>query len=198
MAQRIKGASDDILKAEDELLSRSKNLMGFVPNAMQVLVRRPEILAGFSGLFGSIFGPGALVDASLKEMVAHIASRAAGCRYCQAHTAHIAEIFGASEEKVEALWTFDRSDLFSPAEKSALALAQAAALQPNAVTDEHFTELKKHFSDDQIVEILATIALYGFLNRFNDSLATELEEPAITFASDRLQDGGWTGGKHVT
>ncbi len=198
MSQRIEPASQKVLDDQEEILARSRNLMGFVPNAMQVMALRPEILAGFSGLFGSVFGPGSLVDPGLKEMIAHVASRAAGCQYCQAHTAHIAEIFGVSAEKVEALWTYERSDLFTPAEKAALSLAQAAGVVPNAATDEHFSELKKHYSDAQIVEMLATISLYGFLNRFNDSLATVMEDQAIEFATTHLSEGGWTGGKHVS
>jgi hypothetical protein len=86
-----------------------------------------------------------------------------------AHTAHTAERVGIAAEKENALWEFERSPLFSEAERAALRVAQCAAQVPNAVTDADFAELKKHYTDAQIVDIVAVISLFGFLNRFNDT-----------------------------
>src|SRR5262249_57940240 len=80
-----------------------------------------------------------------------------------------------SSAKEEALWEYETSPLFSAAERAALRVAQGAAQVPNAVTDVDFSELKRYYSDAQIVDIVAVIALFGFLNRFNDTMATELE-----------------------
>jgi AhpD family alkylhydroperoxidase len=130
-------------------------------------------------------------------MIATIVSGASGCRYCQAHTAHgAARMAGADEAKIAAVWEFETSDLFSPAERAALALALAAGQQPNAATDEHFRELEKHFSGRAIMEIMGMISLFGFLNRWNDTVATELEDAPFDFARETFDDSVWTPGKH--
>jgi hypothetical protein len=66
---------------------------------------------------------------------------------------------------------------------------------PNAVTDADFAELKKHYTEAQIVDIVAVIALFGFLNRFNDTMATELEASPIEAGKRYLAERGWTVGK---
>ena len=67
---------------------------------------------------------------------------------------------------------------------------------PNASTPEHFEELRRHFSDEEIVEIVAVISLFGWLNRWNDTMATELEDGPLAFASKTLDPQGWAPGKH--
>ena len=76
-------------------------------------------------------------------------------------------------------------------------LARDAALVPNCSTPEHFEDLRSHFSDTQIVEIVAVISLFGWLNRWNDTLATELEDEPLHFGSKHLEDHGWEPGKHA-
>jgi alkylhydroperoxidase family enzyme len=127
-------------------------------------------------------------------MVSQMASRAAGCGYCIAHTA---ERVGIAAEKENALWEFETSPLFSAAERAALRVAQGAAQVPNTVTDADFAELKKHYSETQILDIVAVIALFGFLNRFNDTMATELETSPIEAGKRYLAERGWTVGKHA-
>jgi alkylhydroperoxidase family enzyme len=106
-------------------------------------------------------------------------------------------IAGAPLEKVEALPRFETSPLFTPAERAALALAAAAGSCPPRVADAHFTELKKHYSEDAIVEIVAVIALLGWLNRWNITLATPIEREALAFAVKHLAPSGWTPGAHA-
>ena len=74
------------------------------------------------------------LDPGLVQLVAHIASTAAGCRYCQAHTGAHAARAGVAEEKLAAAWEFETSDLFDAAERAALRLARDAAILPNAAT----------------------------------------------------------------
>jgi len=92
------------------------------------------------------------VATDLKDLIAHVASNAAGCRYCQAHTAHTAHKNGVSVEKLQKVWEFQTSDLFSDKERAALNFAFAAGSVPNQVTQEHHEALKQHFSEGQIVE----------------------------------------------
>ncbi len=170
--------------------------MGFVPRSLLTMGRRPDILRGFATLSVSVLGGGS-VDRTLKQLVAMIASVSAGCRYCQAHTSASAARAGAAPEKIEAVYDFETSPLFDDAERAALRLARDAALVPNATTPEHFAALRPHFSDEEIVEIVATISLFGWLNRWNDTMATELEEEPTIFASGALASHGWEAGKHA-
>ena len=170
--------------------------MGFEPNSMKVMAHRPNILRGFLALMGAIIGPDAVLDPGLRQMIAHIASSAAGCRYCQAHTAHGAGQAGVSQEKIEALWSYADSPLFTEAERAALSLAQAGGSVPNQAEAAHFDALKAHYTVAEMVEITAIIAAFGFLNRWNDTLATTLEDSPLAFAQASLAASGWAVGKH--
>ena len=67
---------------------------------------------------------------------------------------------------------------------------------PNGVGDRHFAELREHWDDGQIVEMMAVIGLFGFLNRWNDTMATDLEDDPLGFASATYADEDWDLGKH--
>jgi alkylhydroperoxidase family enzyme len=110
---------------------------------------------------------------------------------------NLSSIYRASDEKIRAVWEFETSPLFSPAERAALRLGYHAALVPNEVTAADFDELKRHFDEGQIVEIVGTIALFGYLNRWNDTMATQLESKAVDVASRAIGAVGWTAGKHA-
>ena len=180
-----------------EQLEAAKNRMGFLPNSQLIMARRPEILRAFQQLGAAINGASSTISPQLRNMISQMASRAAGCGYCMAHTAHTAGRVGLSDAKEEALWDYEASPLFSAAERAALRVAQGAAQVPNAVTDADFDELKRHYSEAQIVDIVAVIALFGFLNRFNDTMATELESSPIEAGRRFLAQRGWTVGKHA-
>jgi uncharacterized peroxidase-related enzyme len=178
------------------VLTAAESRMGFVPNSQLILARRPEVLRAFAQLGAAINGPSSTISPQLRNLVSQMASRAAGCGYCMAHTTHTAERVGISAEKEDALWAYETSLLFTAAERAALRVAQCAAQVPNAVTDADFVELKRYYTDDQIVDIVAVIALFGFLNRFNDTMATELEVSPIEAGKRFLSDKGWSVGKH--
>lgn len=171
-------------------------LMGFVPNSLLTLGRSPEILRGFGALSGAVLGH-CRVEPSLRQLVAFVASTAAGCRYCQAHTSHGAAKLGVPAEKLESAFEFETSPLFDDAERAALRLARDAALQPNATTPAHFEALRRHFDEGQIVDLVAIVSLFGWLNRWNDTMATALEAPALRFGERHLAGGGWSAGKHA-
>jgi alkylhydroperoxidase family enzyme len=130
-----------------------------------------------------------------------VASGVAGCRYCEAHTIRAAERFGAAESadpaRLAAVWSFRDSALFTPAERAALEFAAAAA-QPGAVDAATAETLRAHWDDGEIVEITSVVALFGFLNRWNDAMATELEAPAAADGQRWLAARGWSAGKHST
>ncbi len=186
----------DLPEAARHNLEYAKTLMGFTPNDVLTMARWPEFLEAAKHLVDVVYGPGEL-DPDLKRMIATIVSGTSGCRYCQAHTAHGAvRMAGANEARIAAVWEFQTSDLFTPAERAALHLAMAAAQQPNAATDEHFRELEKYFSTRAIMEIMGMICLIGFLNRWNDTVATELEDAPFNFANNMYDASIWSAGKH--
>lgn len=167
--------------------------MGFVPESTLTMAHWPELLGAFGGLGATVLNSGE-VDSGLKQLVAFASSNAAGCRYCQAHTSHSAHRRGVPAEKIKAVFDYEQSGLFSDAERAALRVAAHAGMVPNAVEPAHLVALREHFSDRQVVEIVAVIALFGFLNRWNDTLATTLEDGPRQFASATLD--AWDAGKH--
>ncbi len=187
---------EDLPEATREALEYAQGIMGFAPNDVLTMAHWPELLEAMEQLVSTIYRPGEL-DPALKRMIATITSGAAGCRYCQAHTAHGAvQMAGGDAAKIAKVWEFRTDPMFSDAERAALDLALAAGTQPNAATDEHFRELEKHFSRRQIMEIMGVIGLFGFLNRWNDTLATELEDKPFEFASETLPGDVWEPGRH--
>ncbi len=171
-------------------------VMGFVPNSMLTMGRRPELLRAFAGLVGHVLGPGRL-PGELKQLVAYVSSLSAGCRYCQAHTSHSAHRQGASPEKIAAAFSFETSPLFDAREHAALALARDASASPPATTPAHFEALRAHFDEEEILELVAVVATFGFLNRWNATMATSLEEEPLGFAREHLRASGWKPGEHA-
>ena len=173
-----------------------ERILGFVPNSLLTMQRVPGMVKGFGELTKAVMDPNGAVDLGFMRLVAHFASRAAGCQYCEAHSLIAAEIHGISPEKLEAVWEYRESPLYSEAERVALDFALAAGSVPNAVDAELMARMKEYWNEEQIVQILGAVSLYGFLNRWNDSMATDLEEAPVAMGEKVLARGGWTGSKH--
>ncbi len=184
----------------EPLFARVERQGGTVPNAWRMMAHVPDILRAFCDLAYVTLRVERQVPAVLKWLVAHVASRAAGCRYCMLHAVANADGLPLAEgdrEKIEAVWEFETSPLFCEAERAALRVALGAAMVPNAVEDDAFEALKAHYSTEQIVEIVAVISLFGFLNRWNDTLQSELEEKPLAYAAEHhLDQRGWSLGAH--
>ncbi|MEM7276674.1 MAG: carboxymuconolactone decarboxylase family protein [Pseudomonadota bacterium] len=191
----LKPLSRDTHPQFKERFDHYESTRGFIPNSILTMQRRPEIASAFMALNKAVLYEGN-VSEELKMLISLIASQAAGCRYCQAHMANLSKIYSASDEKIRAVWEFQLSPLFNDAERAALQLAYHASLVPNQSTEADFDAVKVHFSGDEIVEIVASIALFGYLNRWNDTMATDLEEHALNVAKDSLSAVGWEAGKH--
>ena len=172
-------------------------ILGFVPNSLLTMQRMPKMVKGFGELTKGVMDPEGAVDLGLMRLIAHFSSRAAGCQYCEAQSLVAAKIHDVSQEKLDAIWDYQTSPLYTEAERVALDFAMAAGSVPNAVDAELFTRMRQHWSEEQIVQILGAVCLYGFLNRWNDSMATDLEEAPREMGENVLSSGGWTGGKHV-
>jgi uncharacterized peroxidase-related enzyme len=174
-----------------------KGPLGVIPNSVRTMARRPEIARAFTALNVAVMECHGAVTAEQKRLIGYMTSLATGCRYCQAHTALGAKRFGSTEERLADLWTYRESPHYSAAERAAFDFAIAAASVPNGVNDELEAALREHWSDDDIVEILGVVALFGYLNRWNDSMGTTLEELPVQVAEEHLADNGWELGKHT-
>jgi alkylhydroperoxidase family enzyme len=172
-------------------------ILGFIPNSLLTMQRKPAIVRGFEALTRGVMAPDGEVDLGFKRLIAHFCSRAAGCQYCMAHSLIAARIHGISDDKVATVWEYASSPLYTPAERVALDFALAAGSVPNAVDENLMQAMRAHWSEGAIVEILAVVSLYGFLNRWNDSMGTSLEAAPRALGDAVLASGGWTGGKHV-
>ena len=180
-----------------DLFAGMERHLGFVANSRLIMQRKPKILRAYVALHAAVWDPvESEIDRPLKRLIAHVASRASGCQYCMAHTIEGAALLDVDERKLAAIWDYASSPLFSESERVVLDFAFAAAQQPNAVTDDDFVALRAHYSEEQIVEIVAAISIFGFLNRFNDTMATPLEEPARHAGEKYLASHGWSAGRH--
>ena len=180
-----------------ELAQFFNETLGFCPNSVLTMQRRPAIAKAFIQLNKAVMENKGRVTSDLKRLIGYLASLTAGCQYCQAHTIRAAERYGAAEDKLAHIWEYRTNPVFSEAERAALDFAVAAAALPNSVDDAIAENLRRHWDEGEIVEILGVIALFGYLNRWNDSMGTSLEEPAAESGRQYLGNQGWTGGKHL-
>ena len=193
VAPLAKGTSPEV----DELARFFDETLGFTPNSVLTMQRRPAIARAFINLNKAVMANEGRLTAEQKRLIGYLASTVAGCRYCQAHTTLAAERYGASKARLDAVWDYQSSPLFSDAEKAAFDFAIAAASVPNAVDESIADRLRAHWDEGEIVEMLGVIALFGFLNRWNDSMATTLERPAAEIGERQLASQSWSRGKHV-
>lgn len=170
--------------------------LGFTPNSVLTMQRKPRLVQAFAQLNAAVMDPAGEVDLGFRRLVGHLAGKASGCLYCQAHTLLGAQNFGVSQAKLADIWNYASSPHYSERERVALDFALAAAAQPNEVTDELFERLRAHWSEGEIVELLGVVAMFGFLNRWNDSMATPLEAVPVQVAQQALGAQGWQPGKH--
>lgn len=170
--------------------------LGFCPNSVLTMQHRPAISKAFINLNMAVMTNEGRVTSSLKRMMAWVSSNASGCRYCQAHAVRAAERYGAEQDQLDNIWDYKTHPAFSEAERAALDFSLAASQIPNAVNETIKSELYKYWNEGEIVEMLGVISLFGFLNRWNDSMGTTLEEDAIDSGVKILGKNGWEKGKH--
>lgn len=183
---RLKPLSPDSLPELQDTFQHFRGLLGYVPNNALVLARKPKMVTALAGLASAVWDPANEVDRGLKRLVAYMASKTYGSRYSMAHSAEAAHRTGVNEDKVAAVDDFRTSPLYTEAERAALDFTIAAARQPNGVTDDVFDRMRQHWTEDQIVEIAAVVAINGFLNRWSGIFQLELEDEPARFAKRHL------------
>ena len=171
--------------------------LGFCPNSVLTMQIRPNIASSFINLNKAVMENNGGVTSSLKRLIAWVSSNASGCRYCQAHSIRAAERYGTDKEQLNNIWDYRIHPSFNEAERIALDFALAASQIPNAVDENLKQRLHDNWDDGEIVEILGVISLFGYLNRWNDSMETTIEDDAKDSAEKFLSKHGWDKGKHT-
>ncbi|MDG1269849.1 MAG: carboxymuconolactone decarboxylase family protein [Ulvibacter sp.] len=185
---------DDTTK---ELAAFFNETLGFCPNSVLTMQRRPAISQAFINLNKAVMANDGRVSSSLKRMIAWVSSNATGCRYCQAHAIRAAERYGAEKEQLDNIWDYRTHEAFSEAERAALDFSLQASQVPNTVDEAIKQRLYTYWDEGEIVEMLGVISLFGYLNRWNDSMGTTIETGAVQSGKQHLGKHGWEEGKHL-
>ena len=184
-------------KETQKLVTFFNETLGFCPNSVLTMQKKPYLAQAFVNLNKAVMNNAGSISSEFKRIIAYISSNTAGCRYCQAHTIRAAERYGGEKERLERAWDFENSSLFSEAEKVALRFTIAASSIPVSTSQELEELLQHHWDETDILEIMSVIALFGYLNRWNDVMGTSLEKDAKDSAESLLQNQ-WDIGKHAT
>ena len=180
-----------------EKIQSFKGPLGVIPSSVKTMSYHPKIADALTNLNIAVMECKGSVTPEFKRLIGYISSFSSGCLYCQAHTILGAERFGSSKKRLDEVWTYSNSSAFSDAEKAALDFAFAAASVPNKVTGKLVSQLKRYWNDNDIIEIMSVIALFGSLNRWNDSMGSALEDLPIEKGEKYLEETtNWTPGKH--
>lgn len=174
-------------RSQDPLLDDLVNFVGYRPHALLTMARKPGVLPAVLGLVQTTLrGPG-LIEPPLRFLVAAEACRGARCGYSTVHVVHAAQHAGVAQAQLAELPSYRSSAQFNARERTALAIASAGATLPVADADAAFDAARQHFSEDELIEIVALVALFGWFNRWNGLMRTTLEPvPAAA-----LHDLGW-------
>ncbi|MGI9593455.1 MAG: carboxymuconolactone decarboxylase family protein [Patiriisocius sp.] len=189
--------SPDHDETTKELAAFFNETLGFCPNSILTMQRRPAISRAFINLNKAVMANDGRVSSSLKRMIAWVSSNATGCRYCQAHAIRAAERYGAEKEQLENIWDYRTHKAFSQAERAALDFSLQASQVPNQVDTKIKERLYTYWDEGEIVEMLGVISLFGYLNRWNDSMGTSIENGAVESGNQYLGKHGWEKGKHI-
>ena len=185
---------DDTTK---ELAAFFNETLGFCPNSVLTMQRRPAISQAFINLNKAVMANDGRVSSSLKRMIAWVSSNATGCRYCQAHAIRAAERYGAEKEQLDNIWDYRTHEAFSEPERAALDFSLQASQVPNQVDAAIKQRLYTYWDEGEIVEMLGVVSLFGYLNRWNDSMGTSIENGAVESGKQFLGKHGWEKGKHL-
>jgi AhpD family alkylhydroperoxidase len=153
---------------------------------MEIWAYQPKMMVGM-GRFNQAIRKGSSVDERLKNLIELKGAQMIGCEYCVDLGSQICRNSGLSDDELLALPNYRSSDLFSDREKNALDYAVAVMRTPVEVTDELFSRMKAHFTEEQMVEITALLTLVN-LDRFNAAFgigAAGFSEGMVCLVPDR-------------
>jgi uncharacterized peroxidase-related enzyme len=160
-----------------ELLDAVKSKLGMTPNMMKTMAQSPAVLEAYLNFSGALAG--GTLDGKLREQIALIAAEANGCGYCaSAHTV-ISKMAGLDEESILAAREGNSADSKTDA---ALKFARKLIVNRGQVSDADLEDVRSAgFTDGELGEIVANVALNIFTNYFNETAHTSVDFPAIEF-----------------
>lgn len=149
---------------------------GNVPNMFRTMAHRPEIFSTMMAHFSAVLNTGT-VSTKLKELIIVRTSQINATPYCLASHTILARNLGWTNDQLDNLASWPSREDFTPAEKAAIRLAETVTRDANSLSDEQFAELQSFYSDGEIVELLCSIGLFNYFNRFNNALLMEPTKP---------------------
>jgi uncharacterized peroxidase-related enzyme len=150
-----------------------KTLRGKPGNVQKALAHRPEMLKNFLSFYASV---GRSLDRKLYEMIYLRVSLINQCRYCTQHHVASSKRAGLTAEDWAGLKAGNYA-LHSEKERAALNYIEKLTRAPHEITEADFDELKKNFSEPEIVDLHMLAGLANLTNRVTDPLGLELEFP---------------------
>jgi len=169
-------AAEHRVPIADREVARFLEITARVSNAQKALAHRPDMLKNFLGFYASV---GRSLERKLYELIYIRVSMINGCRYCLQHHLVSSKRVGLTPEDWSALKQANYSR-FSEKEKAALAYTEKLTRFPHDIADADFSELKKVFSDPEVVDLHLLTGLANLTNRFTDPLGLDLEMPEET------------------
>jgi uncharacterized peroxidase-related enzyme len=149
---------------------------GNVPNMFRTMAHRPEIFSTMMAHFSAVLNTGT-VSTKLKELIIVRTSQINTTPYCLASHTILARNLGWSDDQLDNLASWQSREDFTAAEKAAIRLAETVTRDANSLSDEQFAELQSFYFDGEIVELLCSIGLFNYFNRFNNALQMEPTKP---------------------
>lgn len=143
---------------------------GRVLEAALLWARAPRLFLGVALLYGMIDRRSSPIDPALRSLVTVRVSQLNGCAFCVDLNSATLLKRGISEEKAAALRAWRESALFDARERAALDYAEAVTLSDRQPEDAQFAALRRHFSDDAIVELTGLVAFQNLSSKFNAAL----------------------------
>lgn len=164
-----------------ELLDQVHRKLGFVPNMMRTMAVSSSVLEGYLGLSGALAG-GALAP-KVREQIALAVSEANGCEYCLSAHSAIGKRLGLTEAELEASRDGGSSD---PKVEAALAFTRSLVDQRGHASDADLDRVRgAGWSEAEVAEIVAHVALNVFTNYFNTTAGTDVDFPRVAFGAAR-------------
>jgi uncharacterized peroxidase-related enzyme len=147
-----------------------KRKYGQALEASLLWARSPKLFLGVAFLYGMIDRNSSPIEPALRSLVTVRVSQINWCRFCVDLNSATLIKRGASPDKIEQLERWRESNLFDDRERAALNYAEMMTNSDAQVADEHIESLRKHFSDDAIIELTALTAFQNLSSKFNAAL----------------------------
>lgn len=163
----------DAQPAAQSMLENVNKALGVTPNMMKTLAHSPAALEAYLG-FGQALGKGSL-GGKLSEQIALAVAGANACGYCASAHTILGSKQGVSEDEARRNLEGESSD---PKTQAALDFARTLVIKRGWATDADVKNVRDAgFSDGEVAEIIAHVALNTYTNYFNHVADPEIDFP---------------------